>query len=213
MNLSHSILGELEDALKSGVPEKRVTTLRRVTELFLNDADRLNEQQIGVFDDVLVHLIQRIENKALVQLSSSLAPLANAPIEVVRHLARDTEITVAGPVLTNSSRLTESDLLEIAASNSQGHLLAISGRSALSEALTDVLVERGDRHVSHRLAKNTGAHFSEFRFCRAGEKIAYRRKPCRTTRSTPRHSIAIASATAVARDRYRPGKIAGSGAA
>jgi uncharacterized protein (DUF2336 family) len=164
MAVANSILGELEDALKEGSPEKRVTTLRRVTDLFLHDADRLNEQQIGVFDDVLVHLIQRIENKALVQLSSSLAPLANAPIEVVRRLARDSEITIAGPVLSNSSRLAEADLIEIAKSKSQGHLLAISGRSMLSEALTDVLVERGDRNVSHRLARNSGARLSEAGF-------------------------------------------------
>jgi hypothetical protein len=75
-----SLLAELETAVKNGSPEKRVDTLRRVTSLFLEGSDRLNEQQISVFDDVLVHLIQRIESKALVQLSTSLAPVDNAPI-------------------------------------------------------------------------------------------------------------------------------------
>ena len=54
---SSSLIAELEDAVKNGSPEKRVDTLRRVTSLFLDETDRLNEQQIGVFDDVLVHLI------------------------------------------------------------------------------------------------------------------------------------------------------------
>ena len=85
---SLSLIAELEDAVKNGSAEKRVDTLRRVTSLFLGESDKLNEQQIGVFDDVLVHLIQRIETKALVQLSSMLAPVGNAPIEVVRRLAR-----------------------------------------------------------------------------------------------------------------------------
>ena len=98
-----TLITELEDALNSGSPEKRVETLRRVTGLFLNEADRLNEQQISVFDDVLVHLVQRIESKALVQLSTSLAPVDNAPIETIRNLARNDEIAIAGPVLTQST--------------------------------------------------------------------------------------------------------------
>jgi hypothetical protein len=69
-----SLIVELEDAIKSGAQDRRVETLRRVTDLFLSDADRLNEAQIGVFDDVLVHLIQRIETRALAELSARLAP-------------------------------------------------------------------------------------------------------------------------------------------
>ena len=56
MGAQQSLIVELEDAIKSGSSEKRVETLRRVTDLFLNDADRLNEAQIGLFDDVLCHL-------------------------------------------------------------------------------------------------------------------------------------------------------------
>jgi len=156
-----SLITELEDALNSSSSEKRLATLRRVTDLFLNEADRLNERQIAVFDDVLIHLTQRIELKARVELSTVLAPLANAPIEVMRRLANDDEIIVAHPVLTQSSRLTETDLVEIARSKSQKHLLAISGRSWLSEVVTDVLVERGDHNVVHKLAENSGARFSE----------------------------------------------------
>lgn len=161
---AHSMLAELEEAVKSGSPEKRVTMLRRVTGLFLGEADRLNDQQIAVFDDVLMHLIQRIEVKALGELSTSLAPVNNAPIEVIRRLSRHDEITVAGPVLTQSNRLSDNDLIDVARSKSQGHLLAISGRATLSEGVTDVLVERGDTRVHHSLVRNTGAHFSEFGF-------------------------------------------------
>jgi uncharacterized protein (DUF2336 family) len=164
MTVQHSLIGELEDAIKSGSSEKRVETLRRVTNLFLNDADRLNEAQIGLFDDVLCHLIKRIETKALIELSGHLAPVDNAPIEVIRKLARNDEIAVAGPVLTQSTRLTSGDLIEIAGNKSPQHLLAISGRSELEEAVTDVLIDRGDREVAHRLARNAGARFSETGF-------------------------------------------------
>lgn len=160
----NSVIAELETAIRQSSPEKRIETLRRVTNLFLGDADRLNDQQIEVFDDVLVCLIQRIENEALVQLSSNLAPIDKAPSEVVRRLAHHDEISIAGPVLTQSSRLSESDLMEIAKSKSQEHLLAISGRALLPEAVTDILIERGDGQVAHRLVKNYGARFSDAGF-------------------------------------------------
>jgi len=167
------LIAELEDALKDGSSERRVETLRRITDLFLNDADRLNEQQVRVFDDVLVHLIQRIETKALIQLSTCLAPVDNAPTEVVRHLAHDDEIMVARPVLSQSKRLTDDDLIKIAEVKGEGHLLAISGRRSLNEPVTDVLVRRGDRQVAHKLADNSGARFSETGFAKLvknGEK-------------------------------------------
>ena len=53
---------------------------------------------------------------------------------------------------------------DIAKSKGQNHLLAISERASLSEAVTDVLVDRGDTHVHHALAKNSGARFSESGF-------------------------------------------------
>jgi uncharacterized protein (DUF2336 family) len=161
---SSSLIAELEDAIKSGSPERRVETLRRVTSLFLDESDRLNEQQVAVFDDVLVRLIHRIETKALAQLSSSLASVDNAPIEVIRCLSRKDEIAVAGPLLTNSNRLSESDLIDIAESKSNDHLLAISGRPSLPVGVTNVLVRRGDLQVYHALARNSGARFSEAGF-------------------------------------------------
>ncbi len=42
-----------------------------------------------------------------------------------------------------------------AGSKSQQHLFAISQRQSLSEAVTDILVERGDRDVVHAVVKNT----------------------------------------------------------
>jgi uncharacterized protein (DUF2336 family) len=158
---STALIAELEGAVKGGSPERRLQMLRRVTDLFLSDADRLNENQIGVFDDVLVLLMERMEARALAQLSTTLCSSHSAPKEVVRQLAYHEEAAVAVPVLTKSSRLSEGDLIEIANLRGQQHLLAISNRSALSEGVTDVLLKRGDSRVSHALAKNAGARFSE----------------------------------------------------
>jgi len=128
MDAGHSLIAELEDAIQSGAKDKRVDTLRRITDLFVADADRLSDKQIDVFDDVLGHLIKRIEGKALAELSRRLGPINNAPIDVVRRLARDDNIAVAEPILKTSTRLNDNDLIEIASTKPREHLLAISAR-------------------------------------------------------------------------------------
>src|SRR6266404_2588903 len=160
----YSIIAELEDAVRNGSSEKRVGTLRQVTDLFLNDGDRLSDDQVKVFDDVLCILSARVETRAKAELSQRLAPLDYAPFEVIQHLARDNEIEVAGSVLSQSSRLRTSDLVEIASTRGQDHLLAISGRENLPEAVTDVIVDRGERKVIRKLANNTSARFSDAGF-------------------------------------------------
>ena len=77
------LLDELELTKQGGSAEKRIETLRRMTDLFLGGADRFSDEQIGVFNDVLVHLINQIEAKALIELSARLAPDYNAPIEAM----------------------------------------------------------------------------------------------------------------------------------
>ena len=79
---------------------------------------------------------------ALAEMSEQLAPVAQAPPAVVRRLANHDEITVAGPVLKESARLREDDLIEIAKTKSEQHLLAISGRWWLKEVVTDALLAR-----------------------------------------------------------------------
>jgi uncharacterized protein (DUF2336 family) len=185
VSVGQSLIIELEEAIQSGSKDKRVDALRRITDLFVADADRLTDQQIDVFDDILGHLIKRIESRALAELSRRLAPIHNAPIEVVRRLARDDDIVVAEPILTASARLSDSDLIEIASTKTQAHLLAISARSQIGTVVTDVLLQRGNQYVFHALAENSGAHFSARGFetlvrhaegdGRLAEKVAPRR--------------------------------------
>jgi uncharacterized protein (DUF2336 family) len=160
----HSLIEELENAVRSGSTESRVNTLRRITDLFLHDANRLNEDQIAVFDDVLCHLAAKIETTALVELGTRLAPVDVAPVGVIKRLAHDDDIAVAAPVLTGSKRLTASDLVEVVQTKGQAHLLAISQRATLDSQVTDVLVTRGDGKVVTSLATNAGARFSDSGF-------------------------------------------------
>ncbi len=161
MGAQQSLIDELESAIRSGSRDKRIETLRRITDLFLMTSAQLNAEQTGVFDDVLTHLVTRVETRARAELARRLAPVEQAPNEVIARLARDEAIAVAGPVLAESKRLSTSDLIDIAQRQSQAHLLAIAGRDRIEEGVTDVLVNRGDRDVMHTLATNLGAAFSE----------------------------------------------------
>jgi uncharacterized protein (DUF2336 family) len=164
-----SLIVDLEDAVQRGSSERRAETLRRITDLFLASADRFTAEQVALFDDVMGCLIARIETRALAELGERLAPVANAPETVVRRLARDDAIAVAGPVLAQSPRLNQADLVDIAASKGQAHLLAIARRPALAEAVTEVLVRRGNAFVKRNVAANPAASFSAATY---GELVA-----------------------------------------
>jgi uncharacterized protein (DUF2336 family) len=79
---------------------------------------------------------------------------------VVRRLARHDEIVVAGPVLIESARLSTRDLVEIAQTKSEQHLLAIAARWWLHEVVTDALLARRFPSVSRRLIENPGVRVS-----------------------------------------------------
>lgn len=152
MSHAASVIDELETVLTAGSSDRRTEILRRVTDLFLGDAKAFNPEQVGLIDDVLAHLIRQVETKALAELGARLAPIDNAPSGVIRTLAHHDEIAVAGPVLAQSPQLTDSDLIEIAEEKGQDHLGAISERKRLAAAVTDILIQRGDTTVVHKLA-------------------------------------------------------------
>ncbi len=122
------LIDELEAALTSGTNARRIEMLTHITDLFVGDAPRYTDEQIGLFDDVMVRLVRTIEARARAQLSLALAPLPNAPSNVIHLLAFDNDIEVAQPVLRLSERLEEPALVASANTKSQRHLFAISQR-------------------------------------------------------------------------------------
>jgi uncharacterized protein (DUF2336 family) len=164
-----SFIAEIDSAIRLGSAERLVETARRVTELFLSSAGSFDEEQIELFDDVLERLIRSIELRAiadvsariaLAEISTQLAPVAKAPRSVIRRLASNDEIRIAGPVLQESARLDEEDLVNLAIAKSEQHLLAIAGRWWLKHVVTDALLARRYPSVSKRIVSNPGARVS-----------------------------------------------------
>ncbi|MEX2036303.1 MAG: DUF2336 domain-containing protein [Xanthobacteraceae bacterium] len=157
---SHSLIDELIGTVAAGSVNQRLRMLQRITDLFVAGSRGYSSQQIALFDDVLQRLAADIEVKARAKLAQRLASVEGAPPKLIRRFAFDDEIEVARPVLVHSVQLSDADLVENATSKSQEHLFAIAQRLKLSEAVTDVLVERGDDRVVRRVVRNDGARFS-----------------------------------------------------
>ncbi|MDI1264522.1 MAG: DUF2336 domain-containing protein [bacterium] len=167
--LTRSIADEVEAAIAAGSAEKHLDTMRRVTDLFLVAAEGYSGEQIELFGDVLERLVKTIELRALAdvsarialaEMSTQLASIKQAPPAVVRRLAQNDEISIAQPVLTESARLTPEDLVALAETKGEQHLLAISGRWWLNEVVTDALLKRHYPKVSRRIVSNPGARVS-----------------------------------------------------
>jgi uncharacterized protein (DUF2336 family) len=156
-----SLIADLEQAVAAAPTSRRPAMLRNVTQLFVAAADRLDEDQITLFGEVLTCLIIPGETAALVELATTLSDLNAAPRSIVLRLARHAEVEIATPVLASSGCLSERDLTEIAKSRGPGHLLAIAQRAGLNDVLTDILIARGDVDVCKMLAANGDAKFSE----------------------------------------------------
>jgi len=159
---SQSLIDELEDAIAKKDLRHRAAVMRRVTDLFIMNGAGFSEEHIAMFDDVMSRLILAIDSSARAEFGDLIAKHPNAPPKTSRILALDDEIKVAGPILSQSNKLDEATLVEGAKTKSQDHLYAISLRDSIGEAVTDVLVERGNKEVVISTAANPGAKFSEF---------------------------------------------------
>jgi uncharacterized protein (DUF2336 family) len=167
-----SLMGDLERAMATRSGQRRSDTLRKVTDLFIENAPSYGSDHVMLFDDVMGRLVEDGDVAAKAELSERLASIDNAPPKLVDRLAADDMIDVAGPVLASSNRLSERQLAAIAASKSRRHLMAIAGRRNLSGQVTDTLLARGDGQVARTVATNAGAALSDKGYDKLAELAA-----------------------------------------
>ena len=158
------LIAQFDAALGKLPSSQHLLVQRQVTDLFLSCSAFYNERQAAILNGLMGRLIERVDRRALLDLSGRLAAVDNAPANVIGRLSSDNDIAIAGPVLEKSNVLTDENLVAIAKVKSQDHLWAIAGRKRISEIVTDVLVERGNVDVVRKVAGNPGAIFSELGF-------------------------------------------------
>jgi uncharacterized protein (DUF2336 family) len=164
MTTFYSLIDEVQNTTISGSTKRQLRALSRITDLFLAGSGRYSKQQIKLFDEIFKTLVVVIEVKTRIKLARHLATDPNAPATLVRAFALDDVLAVAAPVLSQSDALRESDLVDCTSTQSQGHLHAIAQRRTVSEAITELLILRGEAGVVHAVASNPGARFSDDSF-------------------------------------------------
>ena len=164
MTMFSSLISEIQDTRISGLTKRQLRALTRITDLFVAGSGRHSNKQIELFDEVFKTLVAAIELETRVKLARRLATDPNAPATLVRAFAFDKAIAVAAPVLSQSTALSDSDLVANASTQGQGHLEAIAHRRTISEVITEILIERGEPNVVRTVANNAGARFSDGSF-------------------------------------------------
>src|SRR5580692_116855 len=150
----------LDEFVKRGDPKRVAEISRSIADLFVQGAAGFQTRHVELFDHILTGIVPQAELAARADIAERIAAIANAPPTLIGQLAREDDISIAGPVLRRSPVLGEQALVEIARMKGQDHLLAMTERPKLSPDLTDVIVQRGARDVVRRTAANAGAAFS-----------------------------------------------------
>ena len=148
---------------------EREQLFRNMAQLYSYVSDRCDDEQVAQYDEVLCQLAELVEAEARAHVAKLLAPLDRAPGNVVVKLAND-EIEVAQPLLEFSNVLSDDDLIEIIARQSEAHRVAIAGRQQVTERVGDAIVEHGETDSVIRLVRNTNAELGQ----QALERIAGR---------------------------------------
>jgi uncharacterized protein (DUF2336 family) len=173
MTMFTNLIDEIQDTTASGLTNRQLRALTRITNLFAAGSGRHSKKQIELFDEVFKALVAVIELETRVKLARYIATVPDAPATLVRAFAFDDAVAVAGPVLSQSTALSDDDLVAHASTQGQGHLEAIARRRTISEVITEILIQRGEPRVVHTVARNAGARFSDGSFrelvARAGD--------------------------------------------
>jgi uncharacterized protein (DUF2336 family) len=154
------MLERLSEMSADASSEGRRTLLNAVTDLFLHDGET-SEAANEHYTEIAKRSLDAMDSDDRAAYAERVAAEPQLPNPIAKRLATDDEAAVAQLVLRLSPVLSDDDLAAIAVTHSQAHLAAIAERASLSETVTDVLVERGDRKVLRTVSGNEGAAFSD----------------------------------------------------
>ncbi|MGJ3260879.1 MAG: DUF2336 domain-containing protein [Rhodospirillales bacterium] len=88
--------------------------------------------------------------------------LHNVPRRIIKRLAEDAEITVAGPILEYSPLLTDEQILQIVTSGLRGGALeAVARRRNISNRISQAVVDQDEDPATAELLRNQTAEISE----------------------------------------------------
>ena len=138
----------------------RMVLAETISDLFLQRGCTLTERERTLMFSILRHMIHDAEMSVRRIVSVPLAELDDAPRDLVQRLAND-EIEVAYPILTKSTVLHDTDLIEVIQQRTLEYQMAIAIRQSVSEAISGALVQTGNESVISTLLENPNAKISD----------------------------------------------------
>jgi uncharacterized protein (DUF2336 family) len=189
------MLDRLISLSKDSSAAGRRELLHAVTDLFLVEAEP-NEAARDDYSHIALQALSHLDEGDRAAYATRVAAEPVVPRQVATRLANDPAAAVASVVLRLSPVLTDADLASVAVTHSAQHLVAIAQRATLSEKVTDILVERGDRAVLRTVSGNEGAKLSEQGLTglidrSTGDDQIFENLVRRTRQFTPEHAIRL----------------------
>ncbi|WP_135079486.1 DUF2336 domain-containing protein [Terasakiella sp. SH-1] len=146
---------DCEEKVRVGLTEKIAKLAPDISDAERDKIKSLTYDALMVLSRDQATLVRQI-------LSETLKDVADAPKGLIKQLAKDIELVVAGPVLQFSPVLSDEDLLEIISSSyADGALSAISKRNFVSEAISDAVIATNEVTAIGDLLGNDSAQIRE----------------------------------------------------
>ena len=156
-----ALLGDtkkLYELAKDSSPEARSKLSQKIGSILEADVTRRESELVA---DVLTKLMRQAEKELRHAIAEQVSKLDNVPLRLVLQLAND-EIEIARPILTDSTVLSDFDLMYIIKSKTTEYWQAIASRDALSEQVIDTLAETKDFDTALTLAENNNITLTEY---------------------------------------------------
>jgi uncharacterized protein (DUF2336 family) len=164
---AETLLDDIDKKVADKTYHWRADALRQIIDLFVVGAEGYDTEQVSLFDAVISRLMTKnTDRKLLADVSNRMAATANAPRGLISVLAQHPDSAVCGPVLLHANDLTEQTLIAVADRDpsDQKKLNHVACRAHLSEAVTDILIRRGDKIVRRKVVDNPNASITESGF-------------------------------------------------
>lgn len=143
-------------------PRVRVALAQRLARLApdLSDIDQDRIRRLRW--QTLVRLVQDAAATVRAAIADAVKAMPRAPRQLILALARDTEPSVADPIIRLSPLLTDNDLIAlIAAPPAEDTVATVARRAGLSAAVSDAIVETGVAPAIAALLANGSAAIRE----------------------------------------------------
>ena len=150
---------QLIQLARERMPASRFELATSITEIFEDSDRQLNEREQELIDEILDRLVRAFEADLRRALAERLAHKDRVPHGLILMLTND-EIEVARPMLRHCRLLDSAMLVDIVERRGEAHQIAIAGREALEEEVSDALVRTANVMVIETLLRNPGARFS-----------------------------------------------------